>query len=102
MTLYRGPAIRRLWGSPIHLMQGNCQENWLKGAILSVASCLTLIKSCNTLQAFTLKRYPAQLSLATWANFIGAAQSAVFTLLAVNHQPNAWRTESVVMGQTKQ
>ncbi|KAJ8440797.1 hypothetical protein Cgig2_000685 [Carnegiea gigantea] len=93
MTFYRGPAIRRLWGSPIHLMQGDHQENWLKGAILSVASCITW-SIWFTMQGFTLKRYPAQLSLATWANFIGAAQSAVFTLLAVQHQPNAWHAES--------
>lgn len=41
------------------------------------------------LQAMTLKRYPAQLSLATWMNFIGGIQSAVYTV-SVEHKPTAW------------
>ena len=47
-------------------------------------------------QGFTLKRYPAQLSLATLANFIGAAQSAVFTSLVTRHQPVSWVSRSFV------
>ncbi|KAL5996994.1 hypothetical protein ACLOJK_007920, partial [Asimina triloba] len=39
--------------------------------------------------AATLKRYPAQLSLITWLNFIGCAQTAVFTAF-VAHKANAW------------
>ncbi|BBG92477.1 nodulin MtN21 /EamA-like transporter family protein [Prunus dulcis] len=41
------------------------------------------------MQAITLKRYPAQLSLTTWMGFIGAAQSAVFTL-CIEHRRAAW------------
>lgn len=41
------------------------------------------------LQAYTLKRYPAQLSLTTWMNFVGAAQSAAFTVI-VTHKPADW------------
>lgn len=32
------------------------------------------------MQAITLKRHRAQLSLTTWMGFIGAARSAVFTV----------------------
>lgn len=41
------------------------------------------------IQASTLKRYPAQLSLTTWMSFVGAAQSAVFTVI-VEHNRSAW------------
>lgn len=41
------------------------------------------------MQAITLKRYPAQLSLTTWMSFIGGAQSAVFTVI-VEHRKVAW------------
>lgn len=41
------------------------------------------------MQAYTLRRYPAQLSLTTWMNFVGAAQSAVFTVI-VAHKPADW------------
>ena len=41
------------------------------------------------MQAFTLKKYPAQLSLTAWINLIGGAQSAAFTVL-IQHKPAAW------------
>lgn len=41
------------------------------------------------LQAYTLKRYPAQLSLTTWMSFVGAAQSAFYTVI-VQHKRAAW------------
>jgi hypothetical protein len=42
------------------------------------------------IQASTLKRYPAQLSLTTWMCFIGAAQSAIFTVIVEHNNPSAW------------
>ncbi|KAI8560978.1 hypothetical protein RHMOL_Rhmol04G0298800 [Rhododendron molle] len=75
MTLYKGPIVRNLGHPPIHLHgKTTIQENWLKGSILT---------------AFTLKRYPAKLSLTTWMCFVGAAQSAVFTV-CIEHKPAAW------------
>lgn len=41
------------------------------------------------MQAYTLNRYPAQLSLTTWMNFVGAVQSAFFTVI-VEHRRAAW------------
>lgn len=42
MTLYKGPIMKSLWDPLIHI-QGNTtiHENWLKGSILTVASCVT-------------------------------------------------------------
>ncbi|XP_068640125.1 WAT1-related protein At5g07050-like isoform X2 [Aristolochia californica] len=89
MTLYKGPVVKKLWGAPIHI-PGNSviHEQWLKGSILSVASCITW-SIWYIMQAMTLKRYPAQLSLTTWMSFLGAAQSAVFTAF-LEHKPSAW------------
>lgn len=42
MTLYKGPIVRNLGHPPIHLHgKTTIQENWLKGSILTVASCIT-------------------------------------------------------------
>ncbi|XP_052188853.1 uncharacterized protein LOC127799143 [Diospyros lotus] len=79
MTLYKGPTLRNIWHPLIHLQgKTTIKEDWLKGSILTVASCITW-SIWYIMQAFTLKRYPAQLSLTTWMSFVGAIQSAVFT-----------------------
>ncbi|XWS39207.1 hypothetical protein CRYUN_Cryun18bG0030400 [Craigia yunnanensis] len=89
MTLYKGPAIKNLWHPLVHIQGKSANhENWLKGSILFVASCITW-SIWYIMQAFTLKRYPAPLSLTTWMSFIGAAQSAVFTVI-LEHKPAAW------------
>lgn len=89
MTLYKGPILKNLWRPIIHL-KGNTaiQEDWLKGSVLTVASCITW-SIWYIMQAYTLKRYPAQLSLTTWMSFVGAAQSAVFTVIA-HHKRADW------------
>ncbi|KAA8527756.1 hypothetical protein F0562_035375 [Nyssa sinensis] len=89
MTVYKGPVMRNLWHPLIHI-QGNAvtHENWLKGSVLTVASCITW-SIWYIMQALTLKRYPAQLSLTTWMNFVGAAQSAVFTVF-IDHKQADW------------
>ncbi|KAJ0967291.1 hypothetical protein J5N97_024208 [Dioscorea zingiberensis] len=88
MTLYKGPPIRSLWREVIHMKSSAIHENWLKGSILTVASCITW-SMWYVMQAITLKKYPAQLSLTTWMSFIGGVQSAVFTVCVV-HKPAAW------------
>ncbi|KAF8016524.1 hypothetical protein BT93_H1902 [Corymbia citriodora subsp. variegata] len=89
MTLYKGPVMRNL-GHPLIHIGGNTSvhEDWLKGSILTVASCITW-SIWYIMQAYTLKRYPAQLSLTTWMSFVGGAQSAVFTVI-VEHKRAAW------------
>ncbi|KAJ7954733.1 WAT1-related protein [Quillaja saponaria] len=89
MTLYKGPLMRNLW-HPLIQIHGSAAtyESWLKGSILTVASCLTW-SIWYIMQAYTLKRYPAQLSLTTWMNLVGGVQSAVFTVI-VEHKRAAW------------
>ncbi|KAL6194800.1 PREDICTED: WAT1-related protein At4g08300-like [Fragaria vesca subsp. vesca] len=89
MTLYKGPTVRNLWSPLIHIEgKSSIHENWLKGSILTVCSCITW-SIWYIMQAITLKRYPAQLSLTTWMSFIGAAQSAVFTV-CIEYKRAAW------------
>ncbi|KAG6662707.1 WAT1-related protein At4g08300-like [Carya illinoinensis] len=88
-TLYKGAEVRSWKSAPIHIIRTKyVQENWIKGPILTVVSCLTW-SAWFIMQGITLKKYPAQLSLTTWINFIGAAQSAVFTVIIL-HKPAAW------------
>ncbi|KAK4573047.1 hypothetical protein RGQ29_031143 [Quercus rubra] len=89
MTLYKGPEVQSWKGAPIHLNRSNSvHENWIKGPILAGASCISW-SFWYIRQAFTLKKYPAQLSLTAWINLIGGAQSAAFTVL-IQHKPAAW------------
>ncbi|XP_050216022.1 WAT1-related protein At4g08300-like [Mercurialis annua] len=90
MTLYKGPIMKHFAHAPIHIQTNSAtdHENWLKGSILAVASCITW-SVWYIMQAVTLKRYPAQLSLTAWMSLVGAAQSAFFTVIVV-HRKAAW------------
>ncbi|XP_016650687.1 PREDICTED: WAT1-related protein At1g44800-like [Prunus mume] len=88
MTLYRGPAVQSFPGASVHIRSDSVHKNWMKGSILIVASCISW-SIWFIMQGITLKKYPAQLSLTTWINCIGAAQSAVFTVI-IEHKRAAW------------
>ncbi|KAK8565305.1 hypothetical protein V6N12_058871 [Hibiscus sabdariffa] len=88
ITLYKGPALQNMWDTPIHMKRLSIHENWVKGSILTIASCITL-SSWYIMQTFTMRKYPAELSLTAWISFIGGTQSAVFTVL-VQHKPGVW------------
>ncbi|KAL2994661.1 hypothetical protein AAZX31_10G177300 [Glycine max] len=89
MTLYKGIVMRNLWPPLIHIPRKSAAINEsLKGSLLTVLSCVTW-SIWYIMQAATLKRYPAPLSLTTWMCFLGAAQSAVLTVI-VERNPSAW------------
>lgn len=47
-----------------------------------------------------MKKYPAPLSMTTWMNFIGGAQSAVIAV-TMQHKPEAWQfTVSIQLWST--
>ncbi|KAL5067102.1 hypothetical protein RYX36_017989 [Vicia faba] len=92
MTLYRGPTMSNLWRPLINIQpksDDSVYASELKGSLLTVSCCVTW-SIWFIMQASTLKRYPAQLSLTTWMCFIGAAQSAVFTVIAEHSNHTAW------------
>ncbi|KAF3328236.1 WAT1-related protein [Carex littledalei] len=88
MTLYKGPAVKNLWHGIGHIEGGTIHEDWLKGALLTIASCISW-SIWYIMQAVTLKRYPAQLSLTAWMSLIGGAQSAIFTA-CIERKPEVW------------
>ncbi|KAK6239088.1 hypothetical protein QUC31_004557 [Theobroma cacao] len=89
ITLYKGPALQSLRDAPIHIKRVlSIRENWVKGSILTIASCMTW-SSWYIMQAFALKKYPVQLSLTAWIDCLGGAQSAVFAVF-LQHKLAAW------------
>ncbi|KEH42562.1 auxin-induced 5NG4-like protein [Medicago truncatula] len=94
MILYKGHTIQSLKGAPFHLGGKMAHNNWIKGTILTVVSCISW-SLWYILQAIIVKKYPAKLSLTAWINCIGASQSAVFTVL-VQRKPRAWFLTSSV------
>ncbi|OMO55142.1 Drug/metabolite transporter [Corchorus olitorius] len=88
ITLYKGPALQSLWDAPIHITKRFVHENWVKGSILTVASCISWAM-WYIMQANALKNYPAKFSLTTWMNLLGGATSAVFTV-CLQHKSSAW------------
>jgi len=94
MTLYKGAVIKSLWKSPIHIHSGGgsgggvAHESWVKGSVLAVASCICW-SIWYIMQASSLKRYPAQLSLTAWMCTVGGIQSTVFTVF-MQHKPEDW------------
>ncbi|KAK2648647.1 hypothetical protein Ddye_016136, partial [Dipteronia dyeriana] len=94
MILNKGQAMQSLKGDLIHIGNNSTHEDWIKGSILTVTSCITS-SVWYIMQGFTLKKYPAQLSLTVWINCIGGAQSAVFTVL-IQHKLAAWSITSAI------
>ncbi|WVY95961.1 hypothetical protein V8G54_028112 [Vigna mungo] len=94
MTLYKGHTIQSLRGAPFHVRGNFVHNNWIKGSLLSGASCISW-SLWFILQAVIAKKYQAQLSLTVWINCMGAAQSAIFAVI-VEHRPRAWLITSTV------
>uniref|UniRef100_A0A0D9VPL1 WAT1-related protein n=1 Tax=Leersia perrieri TaxID=77586 RepID=A0A0D9VPL1_9ORYZ len=90
MTLYKGAAMSSPWKAPIRIHgSGVVHESWLKGSFLAVASCVCW-SIWYIMQASSLKRYPAQLSLTAWMCTVGGIQSVIFTAF-MQHKPEDWR-----------
>ncbi|KAK8944898.1 WAT1-related protein [Platanthera zijinensis] len=88
MTFYKGRPFRNLGGALIHIQGQTVHESWLKGSMFAVASTIAW-SIWYIMQAYTVKRYPAQLSLTAWMCFIGCLQSAVFSVI-LEHKSEAW------------
>ncbi|XP_051230896.1 WAT1-related protein At2g39510-like [Lolium perenne] len=86
MTLYKGTAIASPWKAPIHIDGSNAvHQSWLKGAFLAVASCVCW-SIWYIMQATSVKRYPAELSLTAWMATVGGIQSLAFTVILKHHK----------------
>ncbi|KAK7385208.1 hypothetical protein VNO78_30921 [Psophocarpus tetragonolobus] len=94
MTLYKGPQFDLFHHSNTTHHQGGSQSSqnhshWVAGTLFICLGCLAW-SSFYILQSITVKRYPAELSLASLICLAGALQSAVVALIADHHNPRAW------------
>ncbi|PIN04068.1 hypothetical protein CDL12_02259 [Handroanthus impetiginosus] len=78
MTLYKVPNTTQL----------DADKDWVKGSILLIIATFAWA-SFFILQAVTLRKYTAQLSLTALVCFLGTLQSAAVTFV-MEHRPHAW------------
>ncbi|CAI9761197.1 unnamed protein product [Fraxinus pennsylvanica] len=95
MTLYKGEIINMVWSKYIHPKKSNVpdtigatDEDWLKGSILLIIATLAWA-SFFILQAITMRKYTAPLSLTALVCFMGTLQSIAVTFV-MEHNSSVW------------
>ncbi|TKY74287.1 WAT1-related protein [Spatholobus suberectus] len=91
MAIYKGPAFDLFHsGSTTHHENGSpsSHNHQTSGAIYILMGCVAL-SSFYILQSITVKRYPAELSLATLICLAGTAETTAVALVAERHS-RAW------------
>ncbi|XAR69527.1 hypothetical protein NMG60_11001147 [Bertholletia excelsa] len=95
MTLYKGHVLNMVWSNHRHIHPSSAPQptaspdkDWVKGSIFLIIASLAWA-SFFILQAFTLRKYSAQLSLTALACFMGTLQSIAVTL-AMEHKSSVW------------
>ncbi|KAK3446516.1 WAT1-related protein At5g07050 [Eucalyptus grandis] len=95
MTLYKGNVLNFPWSANLHGHAANGSEapesadkDWAKGSIFLIIATFAWA-SFFILQAVTLKRYPAHLSLTAMVVFMGTLQSIAVTFV-VEHKASVW------------
>ncbi|CAH9069047.1 unnamed protein product [Cuscuta epithymum] len=95
MTLYKGNVINFFWTSHIQPRNSSAPQtsagsdkDWLKGSILLILATFAWA-SFFIIQAVTLKKYTAQLSLTALVCFLGTLQSIAVTF-AMEHKASVW------------
>ncbi|KAL0383408.1 UNVERIFIED_CONTAM: WAT1-related protein [Sesamum calycinum] len=96
MTLYKGHVINMVWSNYTHpqksyvptTIDSNTDKDWVKGSILLIIATLAWA-SFFILQAITLRKYTAQLSLTALVCFMGTLQSIAVPFV-MEHRPHAW------------
>ncbi|KAG2389834.1 WAT1-related protein [Vigna angularis] len=84
MALYKGPILNIAGSSATNVGQPEnvndpSGNHWLTGACFLLIGCAGF-SAFYILQTITLRKYPAEMSLATWVCFLGALQSGVLTI----------------------
>ncbi|XVE95460.1 hypothetical protein REPUB_Repub02eG0099500 [Reevesia pubescens] len=92
MTMYKGPAINfiKLQGGGNHSAINDAEaKHWVAGTLMLLARCWGW-SGFYILQSFTLKMYPAELSLTALICFIGTIGGAAVSF-AMERDMNAWK-----------
>uniref|UniRef100_A0A0V0HYS9 WAT1-related protein n=1 Tax=Solanum chacoense TaxID=4108 RepID=A0A0V0HYS9_SOLCH len=85
MTLYKGQVVNLIWSNQIN---GTYDKEWLKGSILLIFATLAWA-SFFILQAITMRKYTAPLSLTALVCFMGTLQSMALTFV-MEHKTSVW------------
>ncbi|KAL3327079.1 hypothetical protein AABB24_037658 [Solanum stoloniferum] len=85
MTLYKGQIVNLIWSNQI---SGTYDKEGLKGSILLIFSTLAWA-SFFILQAITMRKYTAPLSLIALVCFMGTLQSMALTFV-MEHKTSVW------------
>ncbi|GMH29422.1 hypothetical protein Nepgr_031265 [Nepenthes gracilis] len=91
MTMYKGHVINMIWSEHMHpraSAPASTDKDWFKGSILLVFATLAWA-SFFILQAITLRRYSAPLSLTSLVCFMGTLQSIAVTIV-MEHKASVW------------
>jgi drug/metabolite transporter (DMT)-like permease len=84
MTLYKGPAFQLIKGQSTNQHESGSTEpseqNFVAGTIMLICSCGGWA-SFFILQSFTLKMYPAELSMTAWICFLGIFEGGIATFI---------------------
>ncbi|KAE9455864.1 hypothetical protein RHGRI_010713 [Rhododendron griersonianum] len=96
MTLYKGRVINFVWSQYIHpphsssppLSAAAADKDWVKGSILLIIATFAWA-SFFILQAITMRKYTAHLSLTSLVCFLGTLQSIAVTFV-MEHRPSVW------------
>ncbi|XP_015867099.1 WAT1-related protein At4g08300 [Ziziphus jujuba] len=95
MTLYKGPILEFLRVNGHHhnshdesTISTPSEQHWVTGTIMLIASCGGWA-GFFILQSFTLKMYPAELSLTAWICLLGILEGGVVTL-AMERKMSVW------------
>ncbi|KAJ7959123.1 WAT1-related protein [Quillaja saponaria] len=82
MTLYKGPIMNFLKGGGYHHSASSepSTQHWVTGTLMLIASCGGWA-SFFILQSFTLKKYPAELSLTAWICLMGIIEGSIVSLI---------------------
>nr|AFK49504.1 unknown [Lotus japonicus] len=94
MALYKGPIVSVVRSSTFHASQPQnvndaTTNHWIIGTCFLLIGCAGF-STFYILQAITLRKYPAEMSQATWVCFVGAIQSSVVAFFAERHHTQAW------------
>ncbi|KAF8765646.1 hypothetical protein HU200_008139 [Digitaria exilis] len=98
MTLYKGRVVEMVWTKHMHLHAPHpadaaaaaaADKDWFTGSIFLIIATLAWA-SLFILQAATLKRYDAPLTLTTLICFVGTLQAIVVTFV-MERETSVWR-----------
>ncbi|KAJ7965585.1 WAT1-related protein [Quillaja saponaria] len=83
MTLYKGPIMNFIKGGGASHHSASSEastQHWVSGTLMLIGSCCGW-SSFFILQSFTLKKYPAELSLTAWICFMGIIEGSIVSLI---------------------